>query len=102
MTVDVVNITTTTVDAVDLGGVPIDAGTPIVVGPPGPPGPPSSGWLFEQPTPLGSWTIAHPFGRPVAVTCIVDGQPTDTVCTVTATHVYLTWPYPVAGTAILS
>lgn len=94
-----------TVDVVDLAGITVDAGAPIVVGPrgpAGPPGAPGSGFVFEQPDPVASWTIPHPFGRPPAVTCIIDGHPVDTSCTVTATHVYLTWPYPVAGTAILT
>jgi hypothetical protein len=49
----------------------------LVPGPPGPPGPPGlggEGYVFNQPTPSGSWTINHNLGYRPSVAVFDSGS----------------------------
>jgi hypothetical protein len=53
-------------------------------------------------TPIGTWSIEHNLGRlPVVALYDVAGHPQLQDSVVTETHVVVTWPFPVAGKAIL-
>ena len=54
-------------------------------------------------TPESTWARTHDLGRlPVVNLYLSDGTPVDAPTIVSTTTVLVTWPYPVAGTMILS
>lgn len=54
-------------------------------------------------TPTGTWSTTHNLGRlPMVSLFLTDGAPVDAPTIVSTTTVVVTWPFPVAGTMILS
>ena len=63
-----------------------------------------SGYEFIQATPASSWTIPLPgdISRRVSVSVWVSGEEVETDISQDATNVYISFPSPVAGSAILN
>lgn len=108
MTVEVVDVPPPPIVVVDVPPAPFEIVdvTPaqvemqtVIVGPPGPPG---TAVVWDQPTPIATWTIPHTLGRLPLVALYLNGQTVDTELHATPTQVVAVWPYPVAGQAVLT
>lgn len=109
MSVDVVDLPGGQVTVVDLGGVTVDAATPVVVGPPGPAGPPGAGGtsqlLYTQLTPLATWTIPHALDHPPIISVLVNTAGTEEAVLADVTYpgassVVVTFATPQTGRVI--
>lgn len=63
---------------------------------------PDNASVYVQSTPLATWTIPNPFERLPAVSLYVNGESVETDVTATTTFITITWPYPVAGVAVIN
>lgn len=59
-------------------------------------------WVHTQESASASWAIAHPLGRQPGVGTYIGGELVEGDVVASATHVYITWPSPLAGTAVLT
>lgn len=98
MSVDVVDLPGGQVTVVDLGGVEVDAATPVIIGPPGPQGIPGSAGtsqiIHTQLSPLATWTIPHGLDHPPIISVLVNTDGADEV-------VYADVTYPDAGSLVV-
>jgi hypothetical protein len=113
-----------TLTVVDLGGVPMDATTPVVSGPPGLSAyqvalangfvGTEAQWLASlvgaggatvthtQSTPLATWTIPHTLGRLPLVSVYVAGSEVLADIDATSSSVTITFATPTSGVAVLA
>lgn len=98
--VEVVQTVGTVVEVLGTGVAVVEI--PAVVGPRGPAG--SGALVVDFPIAQGSWTYVHNLGRrPASITLyMADGAPVDAPTFATDTLVAVTWPFPVAGSMILT
>lgn len=93
------------IDVIVLDSDPITV-LPVVIGPPGPPGSAGGqGYTHVQSVPAATWTIAVPDGFPPrrpAVALYIGDELVDADVVATPTTVTVTFPAPVAGSAVLT
>jgi len=78
----------------------MESGPQGTVGPRGDVGPAGSRFTFNQLTPAAAWLVVHNLNAYPTVTVVIDGDEVITdVEYVDANTVYLSFPYPVAGSA---
>jgi hypothetical protein len=68
----------------------------------GDPGGDPGAFVHHQTTPSATWTVPNPFGRLPGVTLYVSGQQVEADVDSTDSAVYVTFPSPYSGTAVLT